>query len=300
MKASKVIFIQFQKGSLVNEDASSAPLVSFLIPTLDSEQTLERCLDSIAKQDYPFIEMVIVDNGSTDDSMTIARRFGARIYSLKGPLGEVRRLGITKCCGELVALWDSDLYIPHTRWLSQGVNVLCRFSSASTLWVRTTSPPKTTMLARAYDWHSWATMLNFAKKGVGSWGGGASIFKKKTIMEVGGITQGIDTGEDYDLATKIAEKGYSVLFYNDPIYHDSHATLAELINKDVRRAENFKKKGLTSSTGIPLTELIAVNLKIGLVESLRCLFAKKEPYFALVPVIVLVRMITYVIAYLLT
>ena len=214
-------------------------------------------------------------------------------------MGDVRKVGIDNSSGELIALWDSDVYIPHPKWLLQSVNVLNKFPKASTLWIRTTPPPNAGMIARAYDWLSWTTMLTFARKRVGFWGGGASIFRKKAVEDVGGITKGIDTGEDYDLARKLAMKGYEVIFYNDPVYHDSHNTLTEFVRKDLRRAKNFKKRGLTPSTGIQLRELIIVNLTVGFFLSLKNLFTKKKAYFGIVPILLLLRLITYSIRYLL-
>jgi GT2 family glycosyltransferase len=160
-------------------------------------------------------------------------------------------------------------------------------------------PPNAGIIAKAYDWFSWATMLIFARECVGFWGGGISIFRKKAVEDIGGITKGVDTGEDYDLARKLAMKGYEVIFYNDPVYHDSHNTLTEFVCKDLRRSKNFKKRRLTPSTGIQLRELVMVNLVVGFFLSLRNLFAKKKVYFGMVPILLLLRLIIYSIRYLL-
>jgi len=299
MKTSKVIFIHAEERGLVSKGGSYTPLVSFVIPTLNSERTLEKCLGSIVQQDYALIEILVIDSGSTDNSIAMARRFGARIYFLKGSLGDVRRLGIDNSSGELISLWDSDVYIQHSKWLSRSVSVLRSFPRASTLWIHSTHPPNAGIVARAYHWYSWMMMLNFAKKGIGFWGGGVSIFRRGAIVDIGGITRGVDTGEDYDLAKKLAKEGYETIFYDDPVYHDTHNTLNELVRKDIRRAKNFKKKGLTRSTGIPLVELVKMNLKIGLSLSLKNLFTKKEAYFGIVPILILLRLIIYTIVHLL-
>ena len=297
-RGSKVIFVRVVDQDVESKDFYQ-PLVSFVIPVLNSERTLERCLKSIVCQDYPKVEIIVVDGGSVDNSIEISKRYGAKVYHLKGPLGDARKLGIEKSSGDLVALWDSDVYIPHSKWLLRGVDVLNKFPRASTLWARTVPPPNAGVTARAYDWFSWTIMLFFAGKRVGFWGGGISIFRRKLVEEVGGITKGIDTGEDYDLARKLAMRGYEVLFYDDPVYHDSHNTLTELVRKDLRRAKNFKKRGLTPLVGIPLGELLTVNLIVGFFMSLKYLFTKKKAYFGIVPILLLLRLITYSICYLL-
>jgi len=296
-RGSKVVF-----AHTINHDDKSGdlhqPLVSFVIPVLNSERTLKKCLESIVHQNYPKMEILVIDNGSTDTSLDIAKKFRAKIYRVIGPLGEVRNFGINNSTGELIALWDSDIYIPCSKWLSQSVNTLSKYPMASTLWIRTLSPPNAGIIAKAYDWFSWTIMLTLARKGFGFWGGGASIFKRRMIEDVSGITRGTDTGEDYDLARKLAIKGYVVVFYDNPVYHDSHNTLTEFILKDLRRSTNFKRIGLSYLTGIPLRELITINFIVGFFLSLKNLFTKKAIHFGIVPLLLLLRLITYVISYL--
>jgi glycosyltransferase involved in cell wall biosynthesis len=296
-RGSKVVFVH-----AINHDNKSGdlhqPLVSFVIPVLNSERTLRKCLESIVHQNYPKIEIIIIDGGSIDASPSIAKKFGAKIYRVIGPLGEARNFGINNSSGELIALWDSDVYIPNFNWLSQSVNILNKFSMASTLWIRTVPPQNAGIIAKAYDWFSWTVMLTLAKRGFGYWGGGISIFKRRMIEDVGGITRGTDTGEDYDLARKLAIKGYVVVFYDNPVYHDSHNTLSEFILKDLRRSTNFKRMGLSYLTGIPLRELITINFIVGFFLSLKNLFTKKAIQFGIVPFLLLLRLITYVISYL--
>jgi glycosyltransferase involved in cell wall biosynthesis len=118
MKGSKVIFWQ-ATDQHIEDESFYQPLVSFVIPVLNSERTLERCLKSIICQNYPRIEIiVVVDNRCTDNSVEIAKKYGGKIYYCKGLLGDARKLGIDNSSGELIALWDSDVYIPHTKWLS--------------------------------------------------------------------------------------------------------------------------------------------------------------------------------------
>ncbi len=100
------------------------PSVSILIPTLNAASVLEGCLKSIAEQEYPRqkIEVIIADGGSTDKTLAITRKYGAKIY--KNPLktGEAgKAVALRKAKNELVALIDSDNILPDEKWLKKMV-----------------------------------------------------------------------------------------------------------------------------------------------------------------------------------
>jgi len=293
IKSTQVIWQQVKIRSRINKHL---PLVSFIIPTLNSEKTLERCLRSIAEQDYPSIEIIIVDGGSVDNTLNIAIKYNAKILKCRGNLGAARQSGINHASGELIANWDSDVYIPRKDWLRGAVQVLLSYPTASTLWVYNISPPNATLISKAFSWYSWRIMLNLARKRRGFWGGGNSIFRKHMLKEVGGFNPKIDTGEDFDLARKLSLRGYSIIFYRDFVYHDTFKSLSELICKDLRRAPNFYRVGIHNIIGIPIPELLLEHIKIVLL-SVKNLFIKKKVFLVLVPIIVLLRLTVYLIRY---
>ncbi len=92
----------------------SVPLVSVIVPTKNVERTLERCLASIHSQTYPSLELVVVDNFSTDDTFGVARRM-ADIAIQAGPERSAQRnLGVDNASGEYVLWIDADMVLtPH-------------------------------------------------------------------------------------------------------------------------------------------------------------------------------------------
>jgi len=83
------------------------PLVSINIPTLNSERTIARCLRSVVQQSYRNIEIIVIDSYSSDNTVAIAKRYGAKVvYERKLPRQRMR--GIMESRGEYILLLDSD------------------------------------------------------------------------------------------------------------------------------------------------------------------------------------------------
>jgi len=101
-----ILFIVTAKGL-------DEPLVSVVIPNYNYSRYLEKCLDSILSQSYSNLEVILVDDGSTDDSLEVAKKFREKItlcsQQNKG-VNAARNLGIQKSSGAYIALCDSDDY----------------------------------------------------------------------------------------------------------------------------------------------------------------------------------------------
>jgi glycosyltransferase involved in cell wall biosynthesis len=101
--------------------ALSLPLVSIVIPTRNSEKTLERCLRSIVDQDYPSekISLIIIDAFSTDKTVEIAKAFGANVLVNPRITGEAgKAVGAKAAKSEILAFIDSDNILPSNDWLT--------------------------------------------------------------------------------------------------------------------------------------------------------------------------------------
>jgi glycosyltransferase involved in cell wall biosynthesis len=87
------------------------PLVSVIIPNFNYGKFLEECLNSVFSQTYTKFEVILVDDGSTDNSLEIANKFGAQITLIRqknNGVNSARNLGIRSSKGDLIALCDSD------------------------------------------------------------------------------------------------------------------------------------------------------------------------------------------------
>ncbi|HKR56753.1 MAG TPA: glycosyltransferase family 2 protein [Gemmatimonadales bacterium] len=105
-----------------------APRVSVVIPTYNRSHTLVRALESVFAQSEPVLEIIVVDDGSTDDTQAVLRKFGDRVRPIlksNGGAGAARNAGIEAARGEFVAFLDDD-----DAWLTDKVREQVRILDA--------------------------------------------------------------------------------------------------------------------------------------------------------------------------
>lgn len=106
---------------------SSTPLVSIVIPVFNGEQFIRTALESVAAQTYPSIEIIAVDDGSTDSSVDVVNSFGRDVLLVRQPnrgVAAARNEAIARARGEFIAFLDQDdWWLP--RKLEEQVS-LCR------------------------------------------------------------------------------------------------------------------------------------------------------------------------------
>lgn len=89
----------------------SGPVVSFVIPNYNHARFLGAAIRSALEQTYPHVEVIVVDDGSTDDSRAVAAAFGGRIrciHQRNAGLSAARNTGVGAAGGEYIALLDAD------------------------------------------------------------------------------------------------------------------------------------------------------------------------------------------------
>lgn len=86
------------------------PRVTAVIPVYNEEACLEACIDSLRRQDFKSIEIIVVDDGSTDASRDICRSLGVRLLTQlhKGP-GAARNAGAFAAKGDILVFADADM-----------------------------------------------------------------------------------------------------------------------------------------------------------------------------------------------
>jgi len=102
------------------------PLVSVIIPTYNRSRFLGEALDSALNQTYKGMEILVVDDGSTDGTSQLVRKYGPRIryiYQERSERSSARNRGVRESCGDYIAFLDSDdIWLPEK--LERQVKVL--------------------------------------------------------------------------------------------------------------------------------------------------------------------------------
>ena len=92
-------------------------VVSVIVPVYNVQQYLPQCIESILAQTYQRLEIILVDDGSTDGSGKLCDEFAQRdrrikvIHKPNGGLSDARNAGTAACSGEFVLYLDSDDYL---------------------------------------------------------------------------------------------------------------------------------------------------------------------------------------------
>ena len=186
------------------------PLVTIIIPTKNSARTLGRCLDSVKKQTYQPIELIVVDNNSTDTTKEIAQHYTNSVYNFGPERSFQRNFGVSKSHGEYVLVHDSDIYFdPDT--VTECVKIIL-------------------------DGHFDALVLPERSIGKGFWTKvkafersfyigndyieAARFFKKDVYQKIGGYDEDLYAGEDWDLTIRLREQGFKIGRATHFIEHD--------------------------------------------------------------------------------
>lgn len=200
------------------------PRVSVIIPAFNAEEHIEETLRSVQRQTYDDWEVVLCDDGSTDATAELARRFAkVRVLQSAGNSGPAaaRNLAIAESSGELLALLDADdqwlpNYLEHqvglydssqTRYGNVGIvacNALLREADA----VR----PRTYMDVVPFpDEVTLSVLLEYNPIFV------SALTPRRVVVEAGGFCSDLSRTEDTDLWLRIVEAGYRVVATREPL-----------------------------------------------------------------------------------
>jgi len=89
------------------------PYISVIIPAYNSIQFITKCLDALKQSTYKSYEVILVDDGSTDDTASVAEDMGCRVFTMESQSGPAvaRNFGSKQAKGEILLFIDSDVFV---------------------------------------------------------------------------------------------------------------------------------------------------------------------------------------------
>ena len=181
---------------MTGENASSSPLVSVIMAAYNAAEHIGEALDSVLAQDWRPLEVVVVDDGSTDDTGEIVAGYDV-VYvhqENEGP-SAARNAAVARSSGEFVANFDSDDLLPPTRITDQVTYLLAH--------------PEVGAVFGRQEWMNAPAWM--ARDSVyGDVDGiplSSVMFRRDVFLELGGYDTSFVHGEDMDLLVRMRAQG---------------------------------------------------------------------------------------------
>ncbi|GJF31073.1 hypothetical protein KNE206_37730 [Kitasatospora sp. NE20-6] len=222
----------------LNTGTADRPLVSVIVPNYNYAASLGLCLRAILDQTYDRIELIVVDDGSTDNSVEIARSLGVTVLHTPRNLGVAgaRNLGIARSNGEICFFVDSDVAlapdaVAHAVRLLQddpGLGGVCGIHDPEPL-IRDSLVEE----YRGLQYHYWSA----SSAGFISFLFPASCAIRRTVLdEVGPFNERLRHTEEVDYGNRLTQRHRLLLTPLIRSRHDHDAVLVPLLRKLFRRA----------------------------------------------------------------
>ena len=196
-------------------------LVSIIVPTYNSANTIRTLLSSIQRQTYSNIEVIIVDNLSTDYTPEIARKYGAKVISHKSGRSEARNVGAAHANGSYLFFLDSDLEL--TPFIVEECIKVCETKQVDGVIIPEKSKGKT-FWAKCRGLEKLTYVNDKHKMSI--------LFMKQNVFDrLRGYDKNLVAAEDYDLNVRFYEACYKCITIKEFMYHHEASSLIDMLRK---------------------------------------------------------------------
>lgn len=205
-------------------NSENKPSISVVVPCRNEARNLIDCLRSMLIQTHPPIEIIVVDDGSTDGSADLARRLDAEsqipILLCEGPhrgAAAARNTGAARATGELIVFIEADAYY-SPEYLAGAVAAMSdpdvggAEGGLRQAWVS-----GDTFLARGWNHifrSRWERACTGERTPLGAW-----VFRARDFEKLGGYDESFVVGEDRDLVERIRSEGGRIAFFPEGVFH---------------------------------------------------------------------------------
>ncbi len=199
--------------------------VSAIVTTKNEERNIERCLRSLKSQTYKDLEIIVVDNWSSDRTKKIALGYTKKVYD-KGPERSAQRnFGASKSTGKWIFFIDADMELSRNV-VSECVEVIKGQNKIGGVII-----PEISIGEKFWE-RVKAFERSFYNLQGDVYTDAARFINKEAFNKVGGFDPKITGPEDWDLPESLKKKGYTIQRIQAPIFHyENIPNLATLAKK---------------------------------------------------------------------
>src|SRR6185503_6637129 len=254
----------------------SAPVVdvSIIIPALNEEKMIGRCLDSLTRLAFARdrFEVLVVDNGSRDKTLAVVESFKDRL-NLKVlqqtgvRISALRNLGARAAAGDILAFLDADCLAPED-WLDR-IFALAFADGAGVLGAHYLLPEDSSWVGRT--WHRYQEAPKSGE--VSHVPAGDLIMRREDFLKLGGFDETIQTNEDYELCERARKAAMHVrafpqigvihlgtaqslrVFFRKQAWHGTH--VIKVFLRDPLKSHNRKAVFFAAHTLLTLVAVAA-------------------------------------------
>ena len=198
-------------------------MVSIIVTTRNEEANIGRLLSSIINQTYKDLEIIVVDNKSSDRTLEIAKKHTKNVY-IKGPERSAQRnFGAKKAKGDFLFFLDADMELT-----SKVIEDCVRKVSSEKL--------DGVVIPEESKWiNFWGKVKAYERSFYSEKGDpitdAARFFSRRIFNKVGGYDESITGPEDWDLPDRIREVGYKIGRSSEKIYHHEQEISLKILFK---------------------------------------------------------------------
>jgi glycosyltransferase involved in cell wall biosynthesis len=215
---------------------------SIVIRAYNEEQHIGRLLEGVRQQTLGEVEIVLVDSGSTDETVSVAESFGARIVRISSSeftFGRSLNLGIQAATCELIVIASAHVYPVYPDWLE---SILRPFENDNVaLSYGKQRGPETAQFSEQQIYHQWYQDLSKPRQAT-AFCNNANAAIRKTLWQQNHYDETLTGLEDLAWGKWAKEQGYDIAYVAAAeIIHVHNETPDGVFNRYRREAMAFKK-----------------------------------------------------------
>jgi len=194
---------------------SEHPFISVIVPVHNGEKYIAECLEALRKSSYKSYEIIVADDGSTDNSADVCRSFGAKVVSLQSRSGpaSARNAGVKEASGDIILFIDADVVARQETLRRVATTFQDNPDVAAVFGSYDDSPSAPDFLSQYRNLLHHYVHQRSGREAKTFWAGCGAV-RRDIFLELGGFDSARfekPSIEDIELGYRMTEKGYKII-----------------------------------------------------------------------------------------